>query len=294
MSSFHGRLSIREARKIDLVDYLSGLGYKPAKIRGADYWYLSPLRVERVPSFKVNRKINRWFDYGLGQGGNLVDFAVLYSHCTVGELMRDLNAKALHRQPSFHQTEKYKHFRSSSLSILKEAPLTSVSLIRYLRERRIPLITADKYCREIVYEARDRCYTGIGFQNDSGGWEIRNRFFKGSNSPKDITTRRHEADTVAVFEGFMDFLSFKAVIEDPDQRPDYVVLNSIVFFDRARPFMESHKRVLLFFDHDPAGEACLRNALSLDAKYEDAGSLYQGYKDLNDWMVGMGHRDRAL
>ena len=38
------RLSIEEARQTDMVDYLSNLGYEPAKVRGHDYWYLSPLR----------------------------------------------------------------------------------------------------------------------------------------------------------------------------------------------------------------------------------------------------------
>jgi DNA primase len=45
------RLSIEEAREIDLVNYLTGCGYKPAKTRNNDYWYLSPLRDEKTPSF---------------------------------------------------------------------------------------------------------------------------------------------------------------------------------------------------------------------------------------------------
>ena len=36
-----------------MIDYLSKLGYQPAKIKNNDYWYLSPLREERTPSFKV-------------------------------------------------------------------------------------------------------------------------------------------------------------------------------------------------------------------------------------------------
>ncbi len=70
------RLSIEEARQTDMVDYLSKLGYEPAKVRGINYWYLSPLREERTPSFKINRKLNRWYDHGLGKGGNIIDFAI--------------------------------------------------------------------------------------------------------------------------------------------------------------------------------------------------------------------------
>jgi len=49
--------SIHEARQQDMVDYLQQLGYLPEKIRGNDYWYLSPLRNEKTPSFKVNRRL---------------------------------------------------------------------------------------------------------------------------------------------------------------------------------------------------------------------------------------------
>jgi hypothetical protein len=40
-------ITCAEAKKIDLVTYLSNLGFEPTKIRGNDYWFLSPLRSER-------------------------------------------------------------------------------------------------------------------------------------------------------------------------------------------------------------------------------------------------------
>ena len=66
--------SIQDAKQIDLVNYLEKLGYEPRKIRNHDYWYLSPLRDENTPSFKVNRNINCWYDFGLGEGGTIIDF----------------------------------------------------------------------------------------------------------------------------------------------------------------------------------------------------------------------------
>ncbi len=56
-----------EANQIDLVDYLSSLGNEPAKIRGNDYWYLSPLRQEKEASFKVNKNKNVWYDHGIAK-----------------------------------------------------------------------------------------------------------------------------------------------------------------------------------------------------------------------------------
>ena len=70
MNRLQTRLSIDEARQIDMVEYLSKLGHSPSKIKNFDYWYLSPLREEKTPSFKVNRKLNCWYDHGIGKGGS--------------------------------------------------------------------------------------------------------------------------------------------------------------------------------------------------------------------------------
>ena len=74
-----------EAKQIDLVDYLAALGHQPQKIRNQDYWYLSPFRDEKTPSFKVNRSKNVWYDHGIGKGGNLIDFGIIYFNCSVSE-----------------------------------------------------------------------------------------------------------------------------------------------------------------------------------------------------------------
>ena len=83
-------ISIAEVKRIDMVEHLERLGYKPAKIRNNDYWYLSPLRDEKTPSFKVTRSKNVWYDHAIGKGGTLVDFGKLYYQCTVKDLLSKL------------------------------------------------------------------------------------------------------------------------------------------------------------------------------------------------------------
>ncbi|MEO8848519.1 MAG: CHC2 zinc finger domain-containing protein, partial [Casimicrobiaceae bacterium] len=51
-----------------MVDYLNSIEHLPQKIHGNDYWYISPLRDEKHPSFKVNRAKNVWHDHGIGKG----------------------------------------------------------------------------------------------------------------------------------------------------------------------------------------------------------------------------------
>jgi len=65
------KITCEQANRMDLVDYLENLGHFPKKIKNNDYWYLSPFREEKTPSFKVNRKLNLWYDHGTGTGGRI-------------------------------------------------------------------------------------------------------------------------------------------------------------------------------------------------------------------------------
>ncbi|MEO9144018.1 MAG: DNA primase, partial [Ginsengibacter sp.] len=58
------KINCSEAKRMDIVTYLESLSIKPQKVNGNDYWYLSPLRDEKTPSFKINRKLNVWYDHG--------------------------------------------------------------------------------------------------------------------------------------------------------------------------------------------------------------------------------------
>jgi DNA primase len=287
--SFSKNALLEEAKQMDMVDYLSKLGYEPTKVRSQDYWYLSPLREEKTASFKINRKMNRWYDHGLGKGGNLIDFAILYHHSTVAEFLKNLCKDFSFHQPLEIRQDVRHEKRESRITILKERAISSLSLQRYLYQRRIPLEVAESYCKEVTYELDGKEYYGIGFKNDSGGYEIRNPYFKTSSAPKDIKTIINGAKEAVLFEGFFDFLSFIAIHKNqPQTAVDYVVLNSIVFFEKARTFMERHESIKLFLDRDSTGQKVTQYALSLGKQYRDESHLYKNYKDLNDWMVNFG------
>lgn len=177
----------------------------------------------------------------------------------------------------------------NKVKIESDHDLSSLALIRYLEDQRISIGIADLYCREIRYRLGDKTYYGIGFKNDVGGWGIRNLYFKTSSSPKWITTFKNRSDKIIVFEGFMDFLSFCGSHENfTNNNYDFLVLNSLSFFESARPFMEAHSSILLFLDRDTARQNYSRYALSLSEKYHDGSSLYKSHKDYNDWVVNFG------
>ena len=75
-------MTIEQAKQIRLEDFLQSLGYTPVRQRGNKLWYHSPLHSESTPSFKVNTDRNQWYDFGIGRGGSIIDFAMLYYHTT--------------------------------------------------------------------------------------------------------------------------------------------------------------------------------------------------------------------
>ncbi len=286
-------LDCAQIRALDLVDYLAEAGHHPKKIRNYDYWYLSPLRAEKTPSFKINRKLNRWYDHGIGKGGNLVDFAILYHGCTIAELLQSLQEKVPLQKPV--HTPGFSDVLEDKIEIVGESIIHSLDLLKYLDERRISIDLANQNCREVQYRYKNKIYRSIGFKNDRGGYELRNANFKNSSSPKGLTTIVNNAEKLAVFEGFFDYLSFLSITKNQQSNEwDYCILNSLSFFDKTQSFLPKYDSIHLFLDNDKAGQICSNYARGLSTKYKDESKMYEHYKDLNEWAVSMGkHQARS-
>lgn len=286
------KISCELANQMDMVDYLSSLGYATVKIKKDDYWYRSPLRDERTASFKVNRKKNIWYDHGTGQGGTLIDFGILYHQCSVQELLEKLiHPLSFHPQKQIVQANEPPQ---TVMQIHSEKAISSLCLLRYLKQRRIEISVAKKYCREITFSNNGKMYTTLGFTNDEGGFELRNSWYKGSVAPKAVTSIQNNGNELAVFEGFFDFLSYQTIHRDqPNSGINFLILNSTSFFEKSRSLMEQHDRIFLFLDQDKAGRDCTQAALSWCRQYQDESGLYKGYKDLNEWMQNIGKSQKV-
>jgi hypothetical protein len=269
-----------------MVSYLEWLGYRPARIQHNDYWYRSPLRDEKVPSFKINRKLNVWYDHGLGKGGNLIDFTILYHNCSVGEWLTIVRENFSFQPPAFHKVVRNSEHPESKIKILYERDLYSPALLQYLSDRKILFSIAREFCKELTYELYGKQYFAIGFRNDSGGFELRNLFFKGSSSPKNFTTIQRDFDNIAVFEGFFDFLSYLVFFSSQTQTrlSDYLILNSLSLFEKARTILENYENIRLYLDNDPAGDKLTDYALTLSKNFTDERKFYKPHKDLNRWL----------
>jgi DNA primase len=305
------KFNCKIANQIDLVNYLETLGHEPSKIKNQDYWFLSPFRNENTPSFKVNQKLNLWYDHGLGKGGNVVDFGIEYFRCTVSEFLQLLNGsnissgtslslKSEKRQSSNQRiVNEKKDNLTDKIVIIDVCTLENSMLTAYLDSRSISQEIARQHCKEVDFCLNNRKHTAIGFQNISGGYELRSESFKGSSSPKDITFIDTQAKSVAVFEGFFDYLSYIMMNQKSiNLQTNFLILNSLSFFNKSIQLMEKHERVDLYLDRDTGGIKFTNEALQRDsAKYTDQSFLYQQKKDLNEWLnqeqqVKRGHSFR--
>ncbi|MFK1894542.1 toprim domain-containing protein [Bacteroides fragilis] len=286
-------MNMNEAKQIRIEEYLHSLGYNPVRRQGNSLWYKSPFRDEQEPSFKVNTERNLWYDFGAGRGGNIIALAQeLYASDSLPYLLGRIAEQAPSVRPvSFSfggQPLSKPSFRQ-----LEVVPLSSPALYSYLRQRGINTELAKRECREVRYLTGDTTYFAIGFPNRSGGYEIRNKFFKGCIAPKDITHIRQTEpkESCYLFEGFTDYLSFLTLRQEScPERPeldgqDYIVLNSTSNLAKAIQPLEGYGRIHCFLDNDKAGMEAVRE---LQEKYglriRDASHIYGGYNDLNDFL----------
>lgn len=288
-------MNTNEAKQIRIEEYLHSLGYDPVRRQGGSLWYMSPFRDEQEPSFKVNTECNLWYDFGAGRGGNIIALAQeLYASDSLPYLLERIAEQAPGVRPvSFSfggQPVSKPSFRQ-----LEAVPLSSPALLSYLRQRGINTGLAKRECREVRYLTDGKPYFAVGFPNRSGGYEIRNKFFKGCIAPKDITHIRQEQtrETCCLFEGFMDYLSFLTLrLERCPDRPDldgqdYIVLNSTSNLSKAIRPLGGYGRIHCFLDNDKAGmEAVQELREEYGLRVRDASHIYGGYNDLNDFLCG--------
>ncbi|MEO5975958.1 MAG: toprim domain-containing protein [Chryseolinea sp.] len=285
MMSSH--LSFLVAKQIPITEYLSGLGFEPAKVLGTDCWYLSPFRDERTASFKVNTTLNLWYDHGSGEGGTILDLGAKLNNCTLSEFLDKL-AQGNYSHLSFHRKSSA-HNDEHKLRIVDVNLLKSADLLYYLRKRKISVGVATSCCKEVDFSIGQRIYKAIGFPNQSGGYELRNNWFKGSCSPKDISLINNNSRRICVLEGFMDYLSiiqlgplaFKNLAADAD----FLVLNSLRLLDRSITHLQSHDEVNLFLDNDGAARQAKHDLTNRSIRFHDHSNVYQNHKDVNEFLV---------
>lgn len=277
-------MKIKELKRISIRDYLAKQGFNPKRDRNYYGMYFSPFREESVPSLKVDFNKNLWIDFGSGEGGTVIDMVMKLGRCTFIEAVRKLESYASGYVISYPLVEiKSKLKKNSLIEIVAVQQLANKSLISYLNERRINIDVARAYCPEVYYNVNGKTYYAIGFENVSSGYELRNRYFKGSTS-KDISLIRADNQICSVFEGFFDFLSYLTMNDLPKHDENIIVLNTVYNLNKAIRFLSTQELIKSYFDNDRKGVELSIEISRICKNAISQSDMFRGYKDLNEYL----------
>ena len=295
---------IKKIKGIPIASYLEHKGIQvPARGNICAFW-----RGDKNPSVSIDRARNRWYDHGEGRGGSVLDLVMAVERCSFFQAA-DILESGAYSVANFAPASKAD--RKPAIVVDEVGFLQHPVLLQYLNTRGISSSLASIYCKEVYYHLDGRPemrFFAIGFQNRSGGWELRNPNIKLATS-KHYSYLDNGGSHIAIFEGFFDMLSYVEMPDSifPKRAPEnLVILNSVAL---ARRFVCDLKAgrlgdistASLYLDCDDAG----RNTSAQIAEafcemgikvLEDAGETlaveWPGCKDINDALLAYQQQTR--
>ena len=278
------RISCESARSICIVKTLERLGYFPSRTSEREAWFLSPLRSETQASFKVSLPLNRWYDFGIGKGGNVIDLVCLIWKCSVMDALSYLSEEL--PVLSYSGKNEFRERKTKPKNIVLRVKTIEHPLLKsYLISRKISISVARTYCREIWYTCNERKFFAVGLENHLQGWELRNLYAKSSTSPKSYSFRQKDKQHLIVLEGMFDLLSLAIISPAEVENSDLLILNSLSFIPDVLPLLENYVSINLYLDRDFPGIEATGNLLGSSPRSIDRSSIYTGFKDLNEKLL---------
>ncbi|WP_144281939.1 toprim domain-containing protein [Chryseobacterium echinoideorum] len=293
-------MNCKQFNSISLEEVLLSLGHLPTKQNEKEAWYLNPFAIESQASFKLNKRLNAWYLHSEGIGGNNTDFMKKYLKTSVNEVLdwaKKQNFSSFHQQAQVRKSE-------PNYKIDEILDLQNPNLKKYLQGRGLSSKTYE-YIKEVRFTIGEKKLYAIGFENLSGGFELRNSFYKGSLLKKNISIinlnsnvqgvsnfKDQNIKAVAVFEGFMDALSF--IEMQKSFSGDILVMNSIALLNKSIEHLKNYSDINLFLDNDNAGIKCKTLIIKSFPEAKDHSDIYSNHKDLNEFLIQRINKDVAI
>lgn len=295
MSNLVSKDQINKAKKFPIVSLLDYFGFQPCEQRGNELVYFSPFRNEKTPSFSVNINGNVCKDFG--DNDNSGDVLRLYARLT-GKTFLTCVHDLLNNKINIgtgetiqYKTILTKEKKQAEIIEVKDK-ITNKNLIHYLESRCINPETANLYCKEIHYkQPNGKVYYGIGFPNNSGGFEVRSANFKSCFGNKDITTLEFpENDQMVIYEGFFDFLALielnglESGNKERHKKLNHCILNSTSLINRIPKIYGTYS---LLLDNDNAGINATNKIYDIlkDCFVINEQTAIEYKTDLNDFLI---------
>ncbi len=223
-----------------------------------------------------------------GKGGSVIDLAMGIYQVGIKEAVSRLKQLTpFDRSGQKNEPIDFKNFKKHIVVTTK--PLGyNMAISSYLQERCIfdEAVRCGKI-QEVYYdyfndEGRKKRYFGAGWQNISGGYDVRSKYGKVCIDNKDILIVGN-GETTNVFEGMLNFLSAmkegQATLQDMN-----LILNSVTLSRRGIETLREKKLdgINLFFDNDQGGDRCTIAFQKAFPNAIDKRELYLAFSDYNE------------
>lgn len=270
-----------QANKYPIKQVLELHGKYPQKENSYTGFFFALDRDEKSPSLHVDYKKNTAFDFGTGRKFDVVSIVQIIHKCTVVDALKIIASFSFSEQNYFSPME-----ISKGYTIEKVCEIENWKLKNYLKDRRLD--TQSEHLCEVVYKykSNEKSYYGVGFKNDSGGFEFSNSLgFKRCLGKKDVTSIIKDTSSLKVFESWSDYLSYLVIYNNTDfLNSDFIVLNSTSMVHKVEGHLDNYERIELYLDNDNAGSLATANLIKCKPNIEDCRLLYRDYKDLNEML----------
>ncbi|MFY1047495.1 toprim domain-containing protein [Chryseobacterium sp. GP-SGM7] len=266
-------------QKVDIRTVLESFNLLPVKNNKKTAFYFALDREEKIPSLSVDYVKNKAFDFGTGRSYDVISIVQQINQCSVSEALKYLEKFEFSSQNKIQNIESE---TEKEYEILKVNEIKHFALIQYLVSRKV-----DKQMhlvKEIHYKLNGKRFFGIGFYNNSGGVEIRNKYSKICLGKKDVTlikTQPNVYNEIIIFEGFFDYLTFEDM--NTELNVDFLILNSTAMLFKIESELKKYNKISLFLDNDSNGKLVKSKIESQYKNTEDCSLIYRDHKDLNEW-----------
>ena len=302
-------MNSEQAKKLSLPDIMSRLGYEPISIKkgGGEYWYNSPFRVEKEPSFHTSFLGGKWIwnDFG-DSGGTVIDFIMRHeTFFKVSEALAFLDTfyqgRGKIKPKKRFSFQQQPAVQSNALEFIEAASVKNSAIFNYLLDiRKIEKTLIGKYLLEIKYKNKNtgKEYFGFGIKNDGGGYEVRvasdDYPFKSALEGRDVTTIKGFKtgnSVVNVFEGMTDYLSLLTMLKTDNLAGDAILMHSLSSFQRTvdKIHKEGYSSINLFLDNNPSGQKFTDKFIEeFGKKVSSQSSLFLPFEDINEMLKANG------
>ena len=279
---------IYKLREIPIINILRKLNIEAFEKKKDQFWFKPQWREERTASAKCEN--NLFYDFGEGYGGNAVDYVMKHFAIDFVQATKWLrNEEVIFSFDPPKRIETTIAKKENTYCIKTIQPLKNQILIDYLKSRKMDINICKRYLVQVFYTVNDKVYFAIGFKNDRGHFEIRNKYAKLALGTKWFTYINKSNSSIIVLESWSDFISLLTLYPKYELSKDFLILNSLTMLSKTEEVLLNYSEIFWALDNDAAGDRatakCLEKWNRELVTSKDVRDLFQDTKDLNEYLI---------